>query len=601
MFCHARFMNSSAHILQGQDGNAVDVVVRHASCCNMDPRFKAVLFSICLICRLALGSWLWTLVHQYNLLGTNSRSSAADPADLPLFSGCEEMACQVYREALESTLNRSQDPCKDLYRFICDGWEPRYHLSVVDTTEEAAYSRALNTILDEEFISSDAWGVEQKVIRFVRSGMHFAEISLADTKKCMARRHLSWPPASRWDLLEVLLDLSGNWNLHWFQVTFEVDLFRGGTGEPVFRMSHSAAFRAWIATMRSFAGRPVASTSACRFKDMLGFFDISESRAEELAPKIVEMDRLTLGALEPAMAEHDSRALRMAIRNLSYTTTPEIAAGRLLLLFDEYFIWARRFSARDVVEVRNPGLMRSVVCCTVHRGIADVTLDLTGLPPSAHYRRCLRQVESAVGVGWTSLFTEQSGIGTLVEDVRLVLTDTVERQGTPPFRLQARAASAQWNHESPLAIALPQPTPGERFFRDGMNLTNVRWWLQEQDLSNVLKPGSVLNHRWSFHGNLTVAEGYFVFPLYHPDFPPALNYGGAGHLIADEVFRGLFYEPRYKHLLGHPHSHEGRSEYHPLRNDSGSGESSRDFQQPNVDTKALLSALGAYLCTCLLL
>ncbi|XP_077544544.1 endothelin-converting enzyme-like 1 [Haemaphysalis longicornis] len=597
----------------------------------MDPRVKAVLFVIGILLPLASGSWLWTLVHQYNLLGTNSQSSPEDPADLPLFSGCEEMACQVYMGALESTVNRTQDPCKDLYRFVCDGWQHRYHLSVVGTTEEAVYSRALSAILrprlgesNEQFISSDAWGAEQKVIAFARSCMHFAESSLADVKKFMADRHLPWPNASRWDLLEVLLDLSGNWNVHlWFQVTFEMAPFRGGSAEPALRISHSAAFRTWIATMRSFAGRPVSSTSARRYrryvKDMLGFFDVSESRAEELAPKIEEMDRLTLGVLGPAMSENDSRALRLAIRNLSYTATPGIAAGRLLLLFNEYFIWARRFSARDVVEVTNPGLLRSVVYLLglksetrealtlslglrlahelgwmAHRGIADVTLDLVGLPPSAHYLRCLSQVESAVGVGWASLFPEKPGVDTLVEDVRLVLADTVERQVKSPFRLQARAASAQWNHVSPLAIALPQPTPGERFFIDWMNLMNARWWLQEQDLSNILKPGSVLNHRWSFHGTLTVAEDYFVFPLYHPDFPPAVNYGGAGRLIADEVLRGLVYEPRYKHQHGRQHSHERRSEYQPLSNDSGSGESSQDFQQHNVDTKALLAALGAY-------
>ncbi|KAH9368308.1 hypothetical protein HPB48_008026 [Haemaphysalis longicornis] len=468
-------MNGSAHIFQGQDGNAVDVAVRQARCCNMDPRFEAVLFSICLLCPLASGSWLWTLVHQYDLLGTNSQSSPVDPADSPLFSGCEEMACQVYMGALESTLNRTQDPCKDLYRFVCDGWEHRCHLSVVDTTKEVVYSRAFNAILwprldesNREFTLSDARGVEEKMIEFARSCMHFAESILGDVKKFMADRHLPWPNASRWDLLEVLLDLSGNWNLHlWFQVIFEMAPFRGGTGEPVLRISHSTAFRTWIATMRSFAGRQVALTFARPYlhvKDMLGFFDVSESRARELAPEIEEMDRLTLGALGPAMLEHDSRTLRMAIRNLSYTATPEVAAGR----------------------------------------------------------------------------------------------------------------------------------PGERFFIDWMNLMNARWWLQEQDLSNVLRPGYVLNHRWSFRGTLAVAGDYFVFPLHHPDFPPTVNYGGAERLIADEVLRGLFYEPRYKHLHGHPHSHDVCSEYHSLRNDSGSGESSQDFQQHNVDTKALLAALRAY-------
>ncbi|KAH8026497.1 hypothetical protein HPB51_020989 [Rhipicephalus microplus] len=46
--------------------------------------------------------------------------------------------------------------------------------------------------------------------------------------------------------------------------------------------------------------------------------------------------------------------------DLSDTATPGIATGRLLLLLNEYFIWTRRFSARDVVEVENAGLLASI-------------------------------------------------------------------------------------------------------------------------------------------------------------------------------------------------------------------------------------------------
>ncbi|KAL3206461.1 hypothetical protein MRX96_040047 [Rhipicephalus microplus] len=51
--------------------------------------------------------------------------------------------------------------------------------------------------------------------------------------------------------------------------------------------------------------------------------------------------------------------------------------------------------------------------------------------------------------------------------------------------------------------------------------------------------------RWSFHGTLTIAQDYFVFPLYHSELPLAVNYGGAGRLIVDEVLRGLFHELMY--------------------------------------------------------
>ncbi|KAH9367957.1 hypothetical protein HPB48_011664 [Haemaphysalis longicornis] len=424
-------------------------------------------------------------------------------------------------------------------------------LSVVDAAEDQMYRRALNTIhwprLDigsKEFATSAASSVEQKVAGFARSCMHLSESSLEDLKKFLADRHLPWPKASRWDLLEILLDLSGNWNLHlWFEVTFA---FHGGAVEPVLRISPSASFGAWIAFVRSFVGQPVASKSALRYRryirDMLELFDISGSSADELATKIEEMDRLTLGALGPAMAKHNPKTLQMPIHNLRDTATPGIVTGHLLLLLNEYFIWARRFSAGDIVEVANPGLLRSVVYLRglksetrealtlslglrvvhalgwmAHRRIADITLDIMGLPPSAHHRRCLTLIDGAVGVAWHSLFPEQPGAEALVQDVQDILKNSVERHGKPPLTLQARPTPVQWDNETSMANALPEPTPGGSFFLDWMNLMNSRGRLQKQHVFNVLKPGSALSHGWNFHGAVTVAEDYFAFPLFHPD------------------------------------------------------------------------------------
>ncbi|KAL3177778.1 hypothetical protein MRX96_038915 [Rhipicephalus microplus] len=61
------------------------------------------------------------------------------------------------------------------------------------------------------------------------------------------------------------------------------------------------------------------------------------------------------------MAKADTKIVRMSIRNFTDTATPGIAAGRLHLLLNKYFIWAHRFSARDVVQVENAGLLHSIV------------------------------------------------------------------------------------------------------------------------------------------------------------------------------------------------------------------------------------------------
>ncbi|KAL3184761.1 hypothetical protein MRX96_005862 [Rhipicephalus microplus] len=148
----------------------------------------------------------------------------------------------------------------------------------------------------------------------------------------------------------------------------------------------------------------------------------------------------------------------------------------------------------------------------------------------------------------------------------------------------APGAVVLWNNKSFLERMLPQTTYGARFFVDWLNLTNGRWRLLEQDITIVLKLGSFLKHRRSFHSVFSVAEEYFVFPLCHPDFPAAVNYGGAGRLLADEILRGLYHEDAYDtNLLENQNN----------RSDSDSS-NTPELSPNHVDSKVLLASLSAY-------
>ncbi|KAH7950634.1 hypothetical protein HPB51_020990 [Rhipicephalus microplus] len=147
----------------------------------------------------------------------------------------------------------------------------------------------------------------------------------------------------------------------------------------------------------------------------------------------------------------------------------------------------------------------------------------------------------------------------------------------------APGAIVRWNNKSFLESIRPQPTDGASFFVDWLNLVNGRWRLLEQDITNVLKPGFFLKHRWSNHGVLTVAEEYFVFPLFHPDFPAAVNYGGAGRLLADEILGGSYHEDAYDtNLLENQNNHS----------DSDSS-NTPELLPNNVNSKVLLASLSA--------
>ncbi|KAL3206471.1 hypothetical protein MRX96_040057 [Rhipicephalus microplus] len=96
--------------------------------------------------------------------------------------------------AIELSLNRSQDQCNNLYRFVCDGWKYRQQLlSVVDVVEDEMYGRALSALAwsDHEGSSHQdssvppTLSVENKVAGFAKS-CELARSRLYDLK-------YSWP------------------------------------------------------------------------------------------------------------------------------------------------------------------------------------------------------------------------------------------------------------------------------------------------------------------------------------------------------------------------------------------------------------------------
>ncbi|KAH7978736.1 hypothetical protein HPB49_006563 [Dermacentor silvarum] len=525
--------------LMNQERNGAEVVVRPGNW-YMNQRFQAALSTTAILCSVALlvylGSTLWIRIKYRDLLRASTRKAYAEHADLPLFSGCDEMACQLYMAAIRSSINKSQDPCQNFYGFVCDGWKHQHRLlSVVDAAQDTMYKRALTAIKrvsqdshNQAKTASSAMSVEKKVAALAKSCMELSESSLEDLKRFMFERHLPWPERSRWDPLAILLDLSGNWNVHlWFQVNIRLSPFRVGSTEPVLKIVPSAAFRSWMATMRAFAGHPTGSTPSLHYRryvrKMLRLFGGSESASREIVSTIEAMNKLTLETLGPAMNVPEPRIVRMSIRNLTETGTLRIATGRMVLLFNELFMWARRFSASDMVQVENLGLLRSVVYIL---GLEAETQEALTLSLGLH--------------------------------VRDVLIDAVARRSKAFLQLRAHSTSIPWNSDSFLASVLPEPSRRARFFID------------------------------CFQGALTVAEDYFVFPFYHSDLPPAVNYGGAGRLIADEVLRGLFHELAYNQSQNR--NNQGRTGFIQHSNYT----LSPDWPPYHVDTKALLAALSAY-------
>ncbi|KAL3184777.1 hypothetical protein MRX96_005878 [Rhipicephalus microplus] len=224
--------------------------------------------------------------------------------------------------------------------------------------------------------------------------------------------------------------------------------------------------------MRLFVGHPTGSTRSLRYQKyvrrMLRLFDVSASRSAKIISTIEAMNKLALDTLAPAMTAPEPRIVRMSSRDLTETAILPIPTGRLVLLFNEYLMWARRFSPYDVVEVENVGLLRSVVYILglgvetqqaltlslglrvahelgwmAHREIADVTLEIAGLPRSAHARHCLVKIENAdkVLIGlFHKLMYNQSRSRSRVGHVRL--SNNTVLLDWPPYHVDIKALLA---------------------------------------------------------------------------------------------------------------------------------------------------------------
>ncbi|KAH7932430.1 hypothetical protein HPB51_029293 [Rhipicephalus microplus] len=201
--------------------------------------------------------------------------------------------------------------------------------------------------------------------------------------------------------------------------------------------------------MRLFVGHSTGSTRSFRYQKyvrrMLHLLDVSAPRSADIISIVEAMNKLTLDTLAPAMTAPEPSIVRMSIHDLTETVILPMLTGRLVLLFNEYLMWARRFSPCDVVKVENVGLLRCVVYILglgvetqqalplslglrvshelgwmAHGEIADVTLEIADLPVAVNYGGAGRLIADEVPRGlFNELMYNQSRSRSRVGHVRL--------------------------------------------------------------------------------------------------------------------------------------------------------------------------------------
>ncbi|KAL3206459.1 hypothetical protein MRX96_040045 [Rhipicephalus microplus] len=189
---------------ENQDRDGAEVELRRRNW-YLNERLQTILSATAVHCSVALvvylSSTIWIRIKYRDILHASKRKVYADHTDLPLFSGCDEMACEQYMAAIINSTNQSQDLCKNFYGFVCDYWKHQNHLiSVIDTAEDSMYKRALDAVerafhncRKEARNFSSTPSVEKKVAALAKSCMELSQNSLQDLKRFMTEHHLQWP------------------------------------------------------------------------------------------------------------------------------------------------------------------------------------------------------------------------------------------------------------------------------------------------------------------------------------------------------------------------------------------------------------------------
>ncbi|EEC20223.1 hypothetical protein IscW_ISCW015434 [Ixodes scapularis] len=153
----------------------------------------------------------------------------------------------------------------------------------------------------------------------------------------------------------------------------------------------------------------------------------------------------------------------------------------------------------------------------------DIDIHLRDTAPYRFTRRCQHQVEQMVGVAWFSLLSLPEGDNGLIKRIQSALQEIGLPHGPAEGILKG-----PWDLPSLLL-----PVQRETFFGNWMAYTQLHWNLTKN--RNIMRMNSYQDWTWKF--NVTVTPLIFSFPFYHKDMPSAVNYAGAGRLLARELLR----------------------------------------------------------------
>lgn len=424
---------------------------------------------------------------------------------------CKSTACQRYAREFSDSLDWKRQPCEDLYGFVCGRWPHEggsVHLRAAFDAKAQALASALSS-------REDGSQVGALVRACLRRDLHDNGLQLL--QQFLGERGLPWPRTLTRPLLEVLLDLSANWNLH---LWFRVDATAGENQRPTVQFRQSPELVQWIDERQMRQGTDYELWMARAFEL---FGKPSHSSNASMILLIKAMDNLITHLMGAAVQQWQPPAVT-TVGNLSLYA-PLGAAESWLDVLDRSLVLPQGsdLSREDTVQLFDRDVLQTSLYLIGLDSETETHLALSvglrvvealgwmvetsleaphGVADGWRTPRCLSQVQYLVGPAWHDLLLMPHHDGGIVEAVRSVL-----RRAKPARVVPSGVIHLKRN----VSEAVPSVDTNTSFFSTWLELSEARAMeRRDPDAPLLLEP-----HSW-------------LFPFYHEDLPLAVNFAGLG-------------------------------------------------------------------------
>ncbi|KAH8028756.1 hypothetical protein HPB51_018598 [Rhipicephalus microplus] len=470
------------------------------------------------------------LVHGHELLST-------------LRAVCDSHACQRYAWELQASLNVYRNPCRSLYEFVCGRWRRG---AAVPSVREMAQMR----LRREAMQSTLAWNSTQsaspedvfdRVVGLVSSCLRGRRNPTELTS--FLRDHGVFPNqwrSSPHAVLTTLVDLSLNWDIHvWFQLTVDahenastrvyiarsIDLEK--RADVLRKIGKSKKYKASVEAAFRILGLPEEEIAAAAARksstDALVSEILKNSEAVlEMGPLDMRLETVaeTFTPAAPVQAWLDALLVAApTVVNISKNTFVRVQSTRLLGTLNSLLEFASR-RQDDVAEYIAYHVFMEIGWMVDDRNATTRDRPLYFMPAKMT-KRCLREVDRMTGLAWFSVLTAPHVGANFTRDLLALIAPDV-------------ASSTDIIVPSDASVQLDVlPGPQSSFFSEWLAFRKARLELTSSGLYDILRAdGIVPSGSWHWERNLTAEPLFFSYPFFHTQLHPALNYGGAGRLIA---------------------------------------------------------------------